>query len=274
VTLGLAADADVNSLLGRLAVWHDERAVVGLGESVARAVGRRIEGLHSFEGIAGPGVAVPSTQGALWVFVAGEDAGDVLLRTRNLVSALGSNVVVDEDVPAFSFAGGRDLSGYEDGTENPKGERALEVALVQGQGSGLDGGSFVSVQRWEHDLTRFERLAAGERDAIIGRSRETNDELDDAPAWAHVKRSAQESFEPEAFLLRRSMPYGDVGRNGLYFVAYGAALSAFERILRRMVGLDDGIVDGLFRFTRPRTGGHYFCPPLREGRLDLSAFGL
>ncbi|RBJ65700.1 peroxidase, partial [Pseudomonas sp. MWU12-2534b] len=57
---------------------------------------------------------------------------------------------------------------------------------------------------------------------------------------------------------------------GLMFLAFGHSFEAFEAQLRRMSGLDDGIVDGLYRFSRPITGGYYWCPPLREGRLDLS----
>jgi len=61
--------------------------------------------------------------------------------------------------------------------------------------------------------------------------------------------------------------------HGLYFVAYVAALDQFERVLRRMAGLDDGVVDGLLRFSRAATGGFYWCPPLEGGRLDLRALG-
>ena len=75
-------------------------------------------------------------------------------------------------------------------------------------------------------------------------------------------------------MLRRSMPWGDVREHGLYFVAYAASLDPFERVLRRMTGLDDGIVDGLLRFTRPISGGYYWCPPLAGERLDLRALGL
>src|SRR5262249_30567150 len=109
------------------------------------------------------------------------------------------------------------------------------------------------------------------RDLLLGRNRETNAELADAPASAHVKRSAQEDFEPPAFMVRRSMPYGGVGEHGLYFVAYVATLDTFERVLRHMVGLDDGIVDGLFQFSRAVAGGYFWCPPVDGARLDLSA---
>ncbi|HUL11508.1 MAG TPA: hypothetical protein VLU73_04975 [Methylococcaceae bacterium] len=89
-----------------------------------------------------------------------------------------------------------------------------------------------------------------------------------------VKRTAQEGFEPTAFMVRRSMPWATTDRQGLEFIAYGQSPDAFERVLRHMVGLDDGIADELFTFSRPVTGGYYWCPPLLSDRLNLSVLGL
>jgi len=167
-------------------------------------------------------------------------------------------------------------SGYEDGTENPKDNAALEAGFVSGRGSGLDGSSFVAIQRWIHDLDRFESMRPEDQDSSIGRRKSDNVELADAPASSHVKRTAQESFQPTAFLLRRSMPWADKHDQGLLFVAFGKSFDAFEAQLRRMVGAedgiaDDGIADDLFRFSRPVSGCYFWCPPMKDGQLDLSA---
>ena len=39
-------------------------------------------------------------------------------------------------------------------------------------------------------------------------------------------------------------------------------------------GQEDGVTDGLFRFTRPLTGSYFWCPPVAGGKLDLGAVGL
>ena len=174
----------------------------------------------------------------------------------------------------FKFDRGLDLTGYEDGTENPQGDAALEAAIVGRAETGLDGSSFVATQQWVHDLDHFEAMPEGERDNIIGRRISDNEELDDAPASAHVKRTAQESFDPEAFVVRRSMPWADADGEGLMFVAFGKSLDAFEAQLRRMTGQEDGFIDGLFRFSRPISGGYFWCPPVSNGCLDLSAMGI
>jgi putative iron-dependent peroxidase len=75
------------------------------------------------------------------------------------------------------------------------------------------------------------------------------------------------------FVVRRSMPWVTGADAGLVFLAFGKSFDAYEAQLRRMTGHDDGITDALFRFTRPLTGGYYWCPPVTDGVIDLSALG-
>jgi putative iron-dependent peroxidase len=275
LTLQLLPDVDPRHALTALAARDlGDGAVVGLGPSLVAGLRRTIDGLRELPQLSGPGITVPSTPAALWCWLRGEDPGEVLHAAREIATTLASCFATASVVDAFMHAGGRDLTGYEDGTENPTGDAAHAAAFVSGRGPGLDGSSFVAVQTWRHDLDRFAAMPPGEQDQVIGRRRSDNEELDDAPASAHVKRTAQESFSPEAFVLRRSMPWADASHEGLIFVAFGHSLDAFEAQLRRMVGLDDGIVDGLFRFSRPLTGNYFWCPPINKAHLDLTALGL
>ena len=79
------------------------------------------------------------------------------------------------------------------------------------RGAGLDGSSFAAVQQWVHGLDHFQRRPQAEQDHVIGRRLSDNEELDDAPESAQVKRTAQESVTPEAFILRKSMPWRTTG---------------------------------------------------------------
>lgn len=259
------ADADPRPALAALSSLVDgEATVAGLGASLLRALGHELPGLVDFPACSGAGIDIPATPAALWLWLRGEDRGELLQRARALEAALAPAFTLLECVDAFRHDTGRDITGYEDGTENPKDDDAIAAALT------ADGGSFVAVQRWQHDLKAFDAMAPIEQDHAIGRRRSDNEELEDAPAAAHVKRTAQESFSPEAFVLRRSMPWVEAQAAGLYFVAFGHSLDAFTAQMRRMSGLEDGITDALFRFTRPLTGAFYWCPPLAHGRLDLA----
>lgn len=252
----------------------DGSLVVGLGPSLVAALGAEVPGLRALPVHTAAGLDVPSTPAALWCWLRGDDRGELVGASRSLEASLAPAFLVEDRTDAFRFREGRDLSGYQDGTENPTGDEAEAAALLQGAGPGLDGGSLVAVQRWVHELDRLEAMPQGARDHVIGRRLADNEELEDAPASAHVKRTAQEDFDPPAFMLRRSLPWADARGEGLVFVAFGHSLDAFERQLRRMVGAEDGVADGLFRFTRPVTGASYFCPPQRGGRLDLGGVGL
>jgi porphyrinogen peroxidase len=271
----IAPGADPRGALRSLRGMADgDATVVGLGRSLVLALGRDIEGLATFPAYAGAGFEVPSTPMALWCWLRGDDRGEILHRARSIDRAVSSAFRLTQTVDAFRYGPGLDLTGYEDGTENPKGAAAIEAAIVSGRGSGFDGASFAAVQQWLHDLDKFDSMTSGTQDNIIGRRKSDNEELEDAPASAHVKRTAQESFEPEAFVLRRSMPWADRDEAGLMFVAFGRSVDAFEAQMRRMVGAEDSIPDGLFEFTRPVSGSYFWCPPLTSGRLDLAAVGL
>jgi len=253
--------------------------VLGIGPSLVAALGAEVPGLHEFRELSGHGVKVPATPGTLWCWVRGNDLGDLLHLTRKVQKALSPAFAVRHVVDAFRHSlgesgHGRDLTGFEDGTENPAGEAAEEAAFAHDQGEGLDGASFVAVQQWVHDLDAFEALGDEERDHSIGRRLADNEEIEDSPVSAHVKRTAQESFEPEAFVLRRSMPWMMSMQAGLMFVAFGRSLYAFEAQMRRMAGEDDGVTDALFRISRPVSTAFFWCPPLRDGKLDLRRIGL
>ena len=269
LSFDLCFAADPAPALARLVRSFDPAAgVVGLGDPLARALKRDIAGLRVFPAIPSADYALPSAQHALWAFMRGDNRGEVFDRARLVMSTLDEAFDLVDAVDTFDYAGGHDLTGYHDGAANPDGEDAVSVAI------GPKGESFVAVQRWEHDLDRFHSHTPDEKDAMIGRRLSDNEEIDDAPASAHVKRTAQETYRPTAFMVRRSHPWAVDGRQGLEFIAYGATLDAFETVLRQMAGLSDGVRDALFTFSRPVNGGYYWCPPLKDGRLDLAAVGV
>jgi putative iron-dependent peroxidase len=275
LSLSLRPDADARAGLRALRQRVDgDSLVVGIGPALVGALGREIAGLRPFPALAAPGLEIPSTPRSIWAWLRGTDRGELFHASRRLESELAGVFQPEEAVDAFQFGGGRDLTGFEDGTENPKGDAARAAAIVPAGGGPPAGSSFVAVQRWVHRFDRFEAMSAAEQDAAIGRHREGNEEIGDAPRSAHVKRTAQESFAPPAFVLRRSMPWAEGRSAGLMFVAFGASLDPFEAQLRRMAGLEDGVPDALFRFTRPVSGATFWCPPMRDGRLDLGALGV
>lgn len=239
--------------------------VLGLGDATLSALNvQHLESLH-FPSYDTRGVQVASTPAALWLWLRGDDLGVMTLKAQSLLSSLKPVYELDDHMDTFKYKDGHDLTGYEDGTENPEGEDAFEAAFDQ------TGGSYVAVQKWIHDLAHFKSHSQDKQDHIFGRRLSDNEELSDAPKSAHVKRTEQEAFDPETFLLRRSMAYGDGVDAGLVFQAFAYTTESFNKMMAKMVGEEDGIVDALFSFTRPVTGAFFWCPPMKNGQPDLSA---
>jgi putative iron-dependent peroxidase len=273
LTFRVVPKSDPAPVLRALAdAFPPDWGVIGIGEQLPLRFGRPISGLRTFPALSGPLAIVPSTQSALWLFVRAEEYTTLYHREGKVRAILRDAFAIDDAANTFFYDGGRDLSGFEDGTANPKGDDAIAAAVVAD--GPLAGSSFVAVQRWIHDLQRFAAFSPADAENLIGRRLKTNEEFEDAPESAHVKRTEQEGFDPEAFVVRRSMPWSDGEEHGLEFIAFGDTLDKFEKQLRRMLGLDDGITDGLFTFSRPLTGGYYWVPPVRDGKVDLSALGL
>ena len=275
VTYNLLPGADPRKSLRALRDAADgNNTVVGFGLSLVSTLEVNIDELRVFPEYSGFGLDIPSTPAALWLWLRGKDRGEIVNRQRALDDLLTPAFRPDRVVDAFTYDGSarRDLTGYEDGTENPKGKKAITAAISNRKG--IAGSSFVAVQQWLHDMHRFTAMPSSEQDNTFGRRRSDNKELEDAPESAHVKRTAQESFDPEAFVVRRSMPWVDETRCGLVFTAFGTSFDAFEAQFRRMLGVEDGIADALFKFTRPLTGAYFWCPPVKGKKLDLSALGI
>ncbi|MCH2108178.1 MAG: Dyp-type peroxidase [Polyangiaceae bacterium] len=245
--------------------------VLGLAATLVTRRGGEVEGLRSFPDLSDSQTAVPWTPHDLWVWVRADDIGAAMNLGRRLTEKLKAAFELVGASSAHLHGHDQDLSSYHDGTENPEPDEAPGVALIQ---SGpLQGGSFVAVQRWEHHLEHLEAKSQQEQDLVIGRRLVDDSEIEDPGAAAHIKRTEQESFEPEAHLLRRSLPFVEGFAYGLEFVCFASSLDAFEVQLRRMVGCEDGILDAIFSFSSAINGGYYFCPPVKEGPLDLSFLG-
>jgi len=121
-------------------------AVIGLGDSLIKVLGKNIDGLKVFPAYSGSGFDVPSTPAALWIWLRGDDRGELLHQSLEIQQSLSEHFNLLNVIDAFQYKDSRDLTGYIDGTENPQDADAINAAIVQVKGDGLDGSSFVAVQ--------------------------------------------------------------------------------------------------------------------------------
>ena len=225
--------------------------------------------LADFQAVDGPhGRRAPATQHDAWLWLSGGAPDITFDHARAASRALNEVATLASEQSGFVYRGGRDMTGFIDGTANPPPRRAARVALVP-PGTPGAGGSHVLTMRWVHDLAAFERLASEEQERVIGRTKEASVELDGArkPPTAHISRVEIEAADGELEIYRRSVPYGTLREHGLNFVAFSADPARYDRMLARMFGTSsDGLHDRLTEFSRPVTGGRYFAPS--QGALD------
>lgn len=246
-----------------------ERVVVAFGSSLlgTLAPDAMPAGARPFTEVVGVGGTVfPSTQDDLLVWFASATADRNLSSAWLARVALGEVAELREETPGFQYFDHLDLTGFEDGTENPKGEDRDAVAFLSTGDHGA-GGSFVLAQRWVHDLAAFERLPTAEQEATFGRTKDGSVELDPLPDGCHVERVVMEDDSgDEREIYRRSFPYGDTSELGLFFLAFSADHATFHDMLERMSGAADGTRDRLLSVSQPVSGAYYVAPS--AGDLD------
>jgi putative iron-dependent peroxidase len=205
--------------------------------------------------------------------------GDVLFHIRagrmdicfelatQIMDRIREAVAVVDEVQGFRYFEDRDLIGFVDGTENPRGSLALQAALVGDEDANFAGGSYVLVQKYLHDMKGWNALSTEAQELIIGRKKLSDIELDDAtkPASAHSALTVIEEGGKELKILRDNMPFGQPGRGefGTYFIGYSRTPRVTELMLENMfIGRPPGNYDRLLDFSRAVTGGLFFAPSL------------
>jgi putative iron-dependent peroxidase len=259
--------ADVREMVTSVA---NVNLVVGFGPSLwARLAPDQVPaGLRDFEPITGDDITIPAEQHDVWLWLHSHGPDPVFRAARAAALSLRGCAEVRAEQPSFGYLASQDLTGFEDGTENPPLEEALTAAVVPADQPG-GGGNVVLVQRWVHDLDAFEALPLPEREAVFGRTFIGSEELPDdvRPASAHISRVVvEDDAGDELEVFRRSSAFGGVVEHGLEFVAFSADHARLDRMLRRMVGGEDGVRDRLLDFSRPTRSAWYVTPSLEALR--------
>lgn len=244
--------------------------------------GKRPVALRPFAAIQANGRSAPNTGGDVLLHILskrGDLNFELAMRMRN---QLGDMVEVMDEVRGFPYLDARDLTGFIDGTENPKGNKERSAAaLIGNEDPTFAGGSYVFTQRYVHDLKKWSAVSRKEQEGAIGRRKADSKELSDKvkPPTAHISRVVIEENGEELEIVRHSFPYGTVSEHGLFFIAYTRDLAIPQQMLSRMMGTSgDGLHDHLMDFTQAVSGAHFFAPSLetlkalgrRQGKAGAS----
>jgi putative iron-dependent peroxidase len=257
--------------LGRQAPAAKLRVVVGFGCEFWDRIRpkERPRGLRPFRPLQVADRAAPNTGGDLLFHILSQRRDLCFELGLEIRHQLGGDLESLDEVEGFRYLDSRDLTGFIDGTENPKGRRRARVALIGDEDPKFRGGSFVFTQRYVHDLARWNRLSRRDQEKVIGRTKRDSVELGShaAPPTAHIRRVVIEEEGEELEIVRHSLPYGTPSQCGLFFIAYNRNQDTFEKMLARMLGATgDGHHDRLLDFTRAVSGATFFAPSLARLR--------
>ncbi|MGP8270618.1 MAG: Dyp-type peroxidase [Terracidiphilus sp.] len=241
--------------------------VMGIGsEAWDRLFGQpRPANLHPFREIrAGERHAV-STPGDLFFHIRAKRMDLCFELATQIMARLGDTVSPADEVHGFRYFDDRDLLGFVDGTENPRNRAAVEAALIGEEDAEFANGSYVIVQKYLHDLDGWNRLPTETQERIIGRTKLSDIELEDAvkPTSAHNALTIIVENGKEVKILRDNMPFGRAGSAefGTYFIGYSRSPRTIEQMLENMfIGRPAGNYDRLLDFSRAVTGSLFFVP--------------
>ncbi len=221
--------------------------------------------LHPFREIrAGPRHAV-STPGDLLFHIRAKRMDLCFEMATQIMARLGDAVSTVDEVHGFRYFDDRDLLGFVDGTENPRGEAVIDAAIIGEEDAAFVGGSYVIVQKYLHDLDGWNALSTEAQERIIGRSKLSDVELDDSikPTSAHNALTTITENGKEFQIVRDNMPFGRAGSGefGTYFIGYCRTPRVTEQMIENMfVGRPPGNYDRLLDFSRAVTGTLFFVP--------------
>jgi len=221
--------------------------------------------LHPFREIRAGARHAVSTPGDLLFHIRAKRMDLCFELATQIMARLGDAVTTVDEVQGFRYFDDRDLLGFVDGTENPRGQAVIEAVLIGDEDAAFAGGSYVIVQKYLHDLEGWNKLPTEAQERIIGRTKLSDIELDDSvkPASAHNALNTIVENGKEIKILRDNMPFGRPGYSefGTYYIGYSRSPHTIEKMLENMfVGQPPGNYDRILDFSRAVTGNLFFVP--------------
>ncbi|KAK7413994.1 hypothetical protein QQX98_007105 [Neonectria punicea] len=214
---------------------------VGIGSGVWDGLTRRrrpVE-LRPFREVRGAAHTAVSTPGDLLFHIRSERRDICFEFERQLLQKLDDAVAVVDETVGFRYFDFRDLLGFVDGTANPVGPAVPASVLVADEDASVAGGSYVVVQKYLLKLDAWRCLSTEKQEAIVGRTKLDNVELDDAESGQRSHKTLAtitDEQDIEHDIVRDNMPFGSPGSGeyGTYFIGYTRRLWVIEKMLQRM----------------------------------------
>ncbi len=169
-----------------------------------------------------------------------------------------------EQIQGFRYLDGRDWTGFVIEDANPRGSKKFKVSLVGDEDPVFTGGSYIHIQRYRHDMQKWNTLSDKYQQQVMGKTKEHNLDVVGPELDSHAFRTKIVGPGGQyPIYLNQSMPYGDMTAQGIYFVACSSHPQSFKDLLHsRIYGDSNGHYDRLLDYTVAETGAAFFAPPM------------
>jgi putative iron-dependent peroxidase len=143
--------------------------------------------LHPFREMRAGARHAVSTPGDLLFHIRARHMDLCFELATQIMARIGDAVSPVDEVHGFKNFDDRDLVGFVDGTENPRGEEVADSALVGAEDAAFAAGSYVMVQKYLHDMSAWNALPTEAQEKIIGRKKVSDIELEESvkPSCSH-----------------------------------------------------------------------------------------
>jgi len=226
---------------------------------------------EAFTPIAGAKHTAVATKGDLHLHIRSDEYSFCVDAAMVITDTLNNVAEGVEEIHGFRYWDSRSILGFVDGTENPQGTDRQYFGIVGKEDPCYEGGSYLFVQKYLHDMDAWKLLPVNEQEKVIGRSKTDDIEMPDGvkPSNSH---SALANVGDDFKIVRDNMPFGNVSTNnmGTYFIAYASSFQTIKKMLTNMyIGSPEGNYDRILDFSIPKTGTLFFVPTFEM----LDSFG-
>ncbi|MGI5308022.1 Dyp-type peroxidase [Rheinheimera sp. WS51] len=191
---------------------------------------------------------------------------------QQLLQLLESHVEIQDTWQGFRYLDGRNLTGFVDVPNPPKGRLKRQVALVDQQQQPLfAAGSYVFVQQVIFDLKIWQHLTLAEQEQVMGIDKVTGKVLADERQIEVSHWALTEQTDTNSLVLRQNMPFAQLKQQGNIEVSYAACAEVLVNALtRRLGGNAAGASDQLLDYSQFACSAAFFAPSISFLELAIN----
>lgn len=226
----------------------------------ASGIPKTLAGFPQFDHVEHP---MPSRPIDLMVQIRSDRLDVNHLFAMDVMALLEQDVELVEQIKCFRFLDGRDVNGFKYGSDMPHGRKKQAITLVGDEDSMFIGGSYIHVQRYRHDIARWQQLPIAEQEIVMGRTQLDNEKIPFAPENCFAQRNELKGETGEPLLLNIGMPFADIQNQGFFTVTCAASGYAFQTLLKHRLGYADSEgPDMWLDYSQADFGAAFFAPSI------------